>query len=144
MSYRRLVLLGSLIAAPHWGYADEGLLHDGLYEVAVTYDMGATEDLTARQTTRVCLMAGDANGVHGLTVLTKSQPVAACPIKNVGQQGEVLTFDIVCEGTDAGRASAVFSLEQQAFEGRIAIRMGGKNMTMREAQSGRRVGDCDG
>jgi hypothetical protein len=30
-----------------------------------------------------------------------------------------------------------------AFEGRIAMVMGGKNMTMTEVQSGRRVGGCD-
>jgi hypothetical protein len=30
-----------------------------------------------------------------------------------------------------------------AFEGRIAMVMGGKNMTMSEVQTGRRVGSCD-
>jgi hypothetical protein len=55
----------------------------------------------------------------------------------------VLRFDILCEGRGAAWASAVYRLMPDAFEGRIAMVMGGKNMTMTEVQSGRRIGACD-
>lgn len=65
-----------------------------------------------------------------------------CPIKNVVKNDRTVSFEIVCDGVDAGHAWASYALESDRFEGRYSIRLGGKNMTMREAQSGRRIGEC--
>jgi hypothetical protein len=54
-----------------------------------------------------------------------------------------LSFDILCDGRGAARARAVYTLMPRGFEGRIAMVMGGKNMTMTEVQAGHRVGSCD-
>jgi len=137
-----LVLVAGAFGALLPAVAADVPLRDGLYEVAVTLDMGATEDFNARKTVRRCVAADDDNGAHGLFLLSDNQPLAACPVRNFSTSGGALTFDIICEGTDAGRASAVYTFDQDGFEGRISIRMGGKNMTMRETQSGRRIGDC--
>lgn len=115
---------------------------DGLYEVSVMLDMGQLEDLNARKTARVCVKSGATGGVHGFFLLTDNIQLAHCPVKNVIEDDKKLTFDIVCDGIDAGRASATYTLEPDAFEGRYTMRMGGKNMTMRETQSGHRIGDC--
>ncbi|WP_430912696.1 hypothetical protein [Methylobacterium sp. sgz302541] len=44
--------------------------------------------------------------------------------------GEATTFDIVCEGRSPCVASARFVPAGARFQGRIAMRMGGKTMTM--------------
>lgn len=121
---------------------EAGTLRDGFYEVAVSLDMGVLEDLNARKTEHVCVKASAPDGAHGLFLLTGFQQLANCPVKNVVENSNTLSFDIICDGIDAGRASATYTLEPDAFEGRFSIRMGGKNMTMREAQSGKRVGEC--
>jgi hypothetical protein len=117
-------------------------LRDGLYRVSVMLDMGQTEDLNARKTIEMCVRADAPGGVYGFFLLTKNIQLAHCPVKNVVGDGKELTFDIICDGIDAGRASAIYTLESNVFEGRYLLRMGGKNMTMRETQSGYRIGDC--
>lgn len=134
-------LFGFLIAQVNVGYADSSI-KDGLYEVSVMLDMGATEDLNARKTVEVCVRSDAAGGAHGLFLLTNNIQLASCPIRNVSETVQSLNFDIICDGIDAGRASAIYTFENDSFEGHIAMRMGGKNMTMRETQSGRRIGDC--
>ncbi|WP_334146715.1 DUF3617 domain-containing protein [Hyphomicrobium sp.] len=119
-----------------------GTLRDGLYEVAVSLDMGALEDLNARKTAHVCVKTSSTDGAHGLFLLSGLQQLERCPVKNVFETSAKLSFDIICDGIDAGRASATYALEPDAFEGRFSIRMGGKNMTMSEAQSGKRLGEC--
>jgi hypothetical protein len=60
----------------------------------------------------------------------------------VRRDGDTLTYDIVCAGSDAPVGAAKYTLRAESFEGAIVVKMGGKNMTMIERQSGRRVGGC--
>lgn len=117
-------------------------LRDGLYKVSVILEMGQTEDLNARKTVELCVRSDAPGGAYGFFLLTDNIQLAHCPVKNVVGSEKELTFNIICDGIDAGRASAIYTLESDAFEGRYLMRMGGKNMTMREAQSGYRIGDC--
>jgi hypothetical protein len=64
------------------------------------------------------------------------------PLPHIRQAGDTLTFDLVCEGHNQAIASAKYTLAAQRFDGAIAMKMGGKNMTMTERQSGHRVGAC--
>ena len=75
-------------------------------------------------------------------MLSGNNPLARCPASNVRRDGAILRFDILCEGRGVAWARAVYTLEPGAFEGRIAMVMGGKNMTMTEVQTGRRIGPC--
>ena len=97
-----------------------------------------------KKTTAICVRPDSRDGTGGLAVLGDNNPLSRCPASNVRQDGKVLTFDIVCEGTNAARASASYILAGEAFRGRITMKMGGKNMTMSETQVGRRVGACPG
>jgi len=119
----------------------EPLLQDGAYEVAVRLELPNVLSRGPDSTTMVCLPYGGANGA--LPVLSANNPLAKCPASNVEREGAVLRFDILCEGRGAAFAHAVYQLGPDAFEGRIAMVMGGKNMTMTEVQSGRRIGSCD-
>ncbi len=132
-----------LAAAPSCqAHAGEDLLAAGRYDVDVRLELPHVEDLNMKKTTAICLAPDGGDGSRGLTVLGDNNPLSRCPASNVRQDGSVLTFDIVCEGTNAARASASYTLSETAFRGRIAMKMGGKNMTMSETQVGRRVGAC--
>jgi hypothetical protein len=112
----------------------------GAYEVEVRLEMPNLA-WSAVSTTTICLPAPD--GRPPLPVLSANNPLARCPAENLRREGAMLRFDIICEGRNAARARATYDLFPERFEGRIAMTMGGKNMTMTEIQTGRRVGACE-
>jgi hypothetical protein len=120
----------------------EALLQDGAYEVRVRLELPNLERWATTKTTTVCLPYRSGTNAP-LPILSSNNPLAECPASNVERDGSMLRFDIVCEGRGAAWARAVYTLGPGGFEGRIAMVMGGKNMTMAEVQSGRRVGGCD-
>ena len=144
MTTLRAALVAVALAVLAAGAAEAGgaRLRDGAYQVEVSLDLPHVANTGARKTATVCVSArGRAD--YGLVVLSDNNPLAACPATNVRQDGDRLTFDIVRAGANAARATATYTLGAERFRGRIAMKMGGKNMTMTETQHGRRVGDCD-
>ena len=117
-------------------------LRPGLYEVGVRLDLPNIAGAAVSKVAMICLPAEDSAGNHGLVALSDNNPLAHCPVVNVRQEGDALTFDIVCPGGNAAIASAKYLLTADTFAGRITMKLGGKNMTMTETQSGRRTGDC--
>ena len=144
MSNRSAICLTLILAAAPLGqgHAGEDLLAAGRYDVDVRLELPHVEDLNMKKTAAICVMPDGRDSSRGLTVLGDNNPLSRCPASNVRQDGSLLTFDIVCEGTNAARASASYTLSETAFRGRITMKMGGKNMTMSETQVGRRVGAC--
>jgi Protein of unknown function (DUF3617) len=118
------------------------LLNDGLYEVAVSLELPHLEDVPAKTVATICLSQASAGGTHGLAVLSQNNPLGRCPFSNVLPVDEKLSFDIVCEGKNAAQARATYILSPENFQGRIEMKMGGKNMTMTEIQRGHRIRPC--
>jgi hypothetical protein len=114
----------------------------GLYEVDVRLELPHIEEWAVKKRAILCISDDEGDGRRGLVVLSDNNPLATCPASNVRRNRDVLTFDIICEGRNAATASATFKLAVQQFRGRIAMVMGGKNMTMTEIQVGHRIGDC--
>jgi hypothetical protein len=114
----------------------------GEYEVSVRLELPHLEDVAATKFARNCV-TGDEDGTHGLVVLSDNNPLAHCPASNIHEDGGILTFDIVCPGGNAAIGWAKYTMRPQGFDGAIAMKMGGKNMTMTERQSGRRIGSCN-
>lgn len=98
------------------------------------------EDMGTKRTAKVCITESP---VHGIGVLSENNPLARCPTLNVKQAGNELMFDLVCEGHNQAIAHAKFRLWPDRFDGTFDIKMGGKNMTMTERQTGRRIGSCN-
>jgi hypothetical protein len=114
----------------------------GAYEVEVRIEIPNVGGWSWQGTSRVCLPHARAGGPP-FPVLSANNPFAACRVGNLEQSGTRLEYDILCEGRGAARAHAAYTILPDGFSGRIAIVLGAKNMTMRELQAGRRVGDCD-
>ena len=137
-----LILALAVIPPGRVRAGENGALRAGQYEVEVRLELPHVEDLNMRKTAAICVAPDRADGSFGLAVLGDNNPLSKCPVSNVRRDGGILAFDVVCEGTNAARASASYTLAGDAFRGRIVMRMGGKNMTMSETQAGRRVGAC--
>ena len=131
-------VLAALVAT--WPALAGDALQPGRYEVEVGLELPHVENLNMRRTAPICV--GADGGRRGLPVLSDNTPLLGCPLSDIRQAGDRLTFAIRCEGSNTASAVAVYTLADDAFRGRITIRMGGKNMTMAETQAGRRVGDC--
>ena len=140
MGERPLAAVALLLAAILASAAQaEALLQAGAYEVEVRLELPNLA-WSATSSATFCLPHADG---PPLPVLSANNPLARCPAENVRREGAILRFDIICEGTNAARARAVYDLYPERFEGRIAMVMGVKNMTQTEFQTGRRVGPCD-
>lgn len=135
-----VIALAVLIAGPARAKADDKKLRNGVYQVKVGLELPNVEKTSAEKTATLCVTPAEP---YGLAVLSDNNPLAACPATNIRQSGDTLTFDIICEGPNAARANARYRFETDRFRGRIAMNMGGKNMTMTETQNGRRIGACD-
>jgi hypothetical protein len=138
----RPVLAASIVIASLGAALADGALQGGAYEVEVRLELPHIEDRVARKTATVCIADGVSDGTSGLAVLSDNNPLADCPARNVRAGADWLSFEIVCSGGNAATASATYTLAAERFEGRIAMKMGGKNMTMTETQVGRRIGPC--
>lgn len=137
-----LPLAGIFAAGALAGAEEAALLQPGEYQVSIRLELPHMEDMgRATAVASICVMAGDA-GTYGLFVLSDLNPLRKCPASNVRRDGDTLTYDIVCPGSDAPVGSASYTMRAERFDGAIAVKMGGKNMTMIERQSGRRVGNC--
>jgi hypothetical protein len=137
------VILVGILAGVVQAEQQATLLQEGSYEVHVRLELPNVDNWTATKTAVICIEnAGETIKVP-LPVLSPNNPFTGCPAKNVEQSGANLSYDIVCEGRNAAKAQATYTLRAGEFKGRIAMVLGGKNMTMREVQSGRRLGRCD-
>ncbi|MGH6919437.1 MAG: DUF3617 domain-containing protein [Geminicoccaceae bacterium] len=136
-------MAATVLAGAAQAEQNEVLPQDGAYEVEVRLELPNVLSWSATSSrATICLPYRGTNGTP-FPVLSSNNPLAKCPASNIQRDGATLGFDIVCEGRGAARARAAYKLMPRAFEGRIAMVMGGKNMTMTEVQSGRRVGSCD-
>ena len=123
------------------GAKDASLLQPGEYRVTIGLQLPHMEGVAGAEVHTICVRAGDT-GTHGLVALSDHNPLRQCPASNVLQSRDGLRFDIVCPGSDAAVGTAQYTMQAHRFDGAITVKMGGKNMTMTERQSGRRVGYC--
>ena len=137
----RALLATTLTAASIPVAEAEPLLRPGAYEVEVRLELPNVLSWSPQRVSTICLPAGAK--AAPFPVLSANNPLADCAVSDIRREGARLTFNLACSGRGAAVAWATYSLQPEAFHGRIAMVMGGKNMTMTEVQAGRRVGDCD-
>ena len=121
---------------------DQASLPAGSYAITTRLELPHLERWAIDKTTTVCLSGRAANGRVPIPILSANNPYAACAAANLVIDHGRLEYDVHCPGRDAAMAHATYSLGADHFTGRVAMRMGGKNMTMTEVQRAQRVGDC--
>ena len=136
---RVAVVLAAAFAVGSGAHAEDApVLQPGEYQVSVRLELRHVAMAAPRQAT-ICVSEA---GTQGLMVLSDNNPLARCPAADIHRAGDALTFEIVCPGGNQAVASARYTIAPQRFTGVIAMKMGGKNMTMTEYQVGRRIGNC--
>jgi hypothetical protein len=143
MTRFRTALAALAIALLSGAASAEDMLRAGAYEVDVRLEIPNVWNWSTKKTETICLPQATAANEPPLPVLSGNNPLAKCSAKDIRREGAGLSFIILCEGRDAAKARATYVLSPGSFRGRIAMVMGGKNMTMTEVQEGRRIGGCD-
>lgn len=122
--------------------AGETWLASGAYQIEVILELPHVLETNTRKTEIVCLSSEEA-AAFSLSVLSSNNPLRACPRSSVAAAPGTVSFDILCPGVNSARGHATYTIAHDTFSGRIDMKMGGKNMTMTEVQSGKRIGPCD-
>ena len=112
----------------------------GLFEVRFRLELPHLERWAVERVRRVCVPT--ESGTVPIPVLSGNMPFSSCQARNLVQDRQSLTYEIACAGRGTARARASYVLFPEEFSGRIAVTLGGKNMTMTEVQKGRRIGSC--
>ena len=135
------LILAALLTAPSastWALAQAS---GGLYEVTARIELPNVAPVAEPIRATLCLTAEALRSAAAFRVLSRN-PLAACARTDVAVSGAATTFRITCPGPNAPWALARFEVTGRGFKGAIHMNMGGKNMTMTERQSARRIGDC--
>lgn len=135
---RRIVLVLACLAAPAPGAA--GGLPDGTYRVAVHVAIPNVETRDYDFETEIC-WRGAQDPAMPLGPLGPG-PLARCP-SHARDTADGVTVVTVCGGPNAGFATATYAATPGGFTGKVAIDLGGKNMTVAEVQRAARLGSCN-
>lgn len=114
----------------------------GSYAITARLELPHLERWAIDKTTTICLSGQAAGGQIPIPILSANNPYASCAAANLVIDHGKLEYDVICPGRGAAKAHATYLLGADHFAGRVAMVMGGKNMTMSEVQRARRVGDC--
>jgi hypothetical protein len=140
-----LAMMISLVVAPPAvceTRLDEASLPVGSYAITTRLELPHLERWAIDKTTTICLPSQAAPGQIPIPILSENNPYATCAAANLVIDHGKLEYDVLCPGRDSAKAHATYLLGANHFAGRVAMVMGGKNMTMVEVQHARRVGDC--
>jgi hypothetical protein len=123
--------------------AGDPWLPDGAYEMVIRLEAPHLESYAVDSVHRVCFAAGWATEAIPTPVESVYQLFASCAADHIERGVGAIEYDIVCPGRDSARAHASYHATDDGFVGRVAMVMGGKNMTMTEVVRARRLGACN-
>ncbi|MFO1047212.1 MAG: hypothetical protein U1E52_04850 [Geminicoccaceae bacterium] len=129
-----LLCLASAVAA------EDGL--EGSYAVTASLQIPNVSGPSWQGTRILCLGADSGPGKLPVPVISPNSPFTGCDAVDLDRSATGLRYRIVCPGRDSARAQASYRLSADGFRGEVAMRLGGKNMTLTEYQEGRRLGEC--
>ena len=121
--------------------AAETALVPGFYETEVRISLPNVQDVALPLLVKRCVTADDIASGRAFFVLSDN-PLKQCNLEDFEAASGKITYRIQCPGPNRGSALAQFELRETTYRGTIRMNMGGKNMTMSEAQAGRRLGEC--
>jgi hypothetical protein len=127
---------------PQVTWAEGPLPQGGSYELTARLELPHLERWAVDKTAVVCLPKFRTGDELPVPVISANNPFAKCTVANLTAQGRKLEYDIVCPGRGSAKGHATYMLSANTFSGRVAMVMGGKNMTMTEVQQARRIGEC--
>jgi hypothetical protein len=131
---------GAAFAAIGTSAADLAL-EPGLYQVEVRIGLPNVAVAAPPLTLSRCIGRDDLLSGQAFFVLSDN-PLRECAMVDYQTTAAAALYRIECSGPNRGNAVAVFDVRQNSYRGTIKMNMGGKNMTMSETQTGKRLGNC--
>lgn len=131
-------MVAVVTAASH---AEELPLQPGLYQVEVRISLPNVENAAPPTIVTQCLASDDLQSGRAFFVLSDN-PLKQCALLDYRFTSDIAAYRIACAGPNRGTATALFDTSRTSFRGTIKMNMGGKNMTMTEVQTGKRIADC--
>ena len=136
-----MVLGMAVQAQPAWPEG-RSLPQTGSYEITARLELPHLERWAVDKTTIICLPPSLGDNEIPIPIVSANNPFAKCSEANLMTQTPKLEYNIVCPGRGAAKGHAIYILSNDTFSGRVAMVLGGKNMTMTEVQQGHRIGNC--
>ena len=130
------MLVGVPAAKSNDARAETGL-PGGLYAVGYRLELPHLERYAIPRSEIVCV-----EDAAPPPILSGNGAFENCRIEGLTRQGQSFRYELICPGRSGARAEADYTLTQDGFNGRIAVKLGAKNMTLAEIQAGRRLGPC--
>ena len=127
---------------PQSTLAEWRLPQGGSYEITARLELPHLERWAVDKTTIVCLPSSRKGDELPIPVVSANNPFGKCTAANLTVDSPKFEYDIVCPGRGAAKGHASYILSADKFSGRVAMVMGGKNMTMTEVQQAHRIGEC--
>jgi hypothetical protein len=131
-----------LAMAMSLAWAEGPVLQTGSYEITARLELPHLERWAVDKTSTLCLAGSPTGDELPIPIVSANNPFGKCSRANVTLDTPRLEYDIVCPGRGTAKGHAVYMLAFDKFHGRVAMVLGGKNMTMTEVQSARRIGAC--
>jgi hypothetical protein len=122
--------------------ADGRLPQGGSYELTARLELPHLERWAVDKRTIICLPSSLKDNDLLIPIVSANNPFTKCSSVNVTAEFSKLEYDIVCPGRGAAKGHAIYLLSVDSFSGRVAMVLGGKNMTMTEVQQAQRTGEC--
>lgn len=111
----------------------------GEYELTTQTVLPHLEEALRYATTRSRLCLREPAATE-LFPLLRHPAFAGCALAPAAADG--LRFVLHCANPEAASGSALFALEGGSLSAELALKMGGKNMTLSQRLQGRRLGPC--
>ena len=122
--------------------AEDRLPQNGSYEITARLELPHLERWAVDKKMIICLPGLLSDGGLPIPIISANNPFAKCSTANVTMEAPKLEYDIVCPGRGSAKGHAIYIFSVNTFSGRVAMVLGGKNMTMTEVQEARRIGGC--
>jgi hypothetical protein len=113
----------------------------GLYRIEVRIVLPNVRESTQPMIVIRCIDSSAFQSGRAFSILSEN-PLAQCNTLDYAINAGTASYRIACPGPNRGTAVAVFHTTSTAYRGSIDMDLGGKNMTMSETQSARRIGSC--
>jgi hypothetical protein len=146
MDWRNSIGANAFAALGVWAgpaLAGDAWLPDGAYQMVTRLELPHLERYAVDSAHPVCFAGGWASGAIPIPVESANHPFASCASQHIALGANTIEYDIACPGRDSARAHASYRATDAGFVGRVAMVMGGKNMTMTEVVRARRLGACN-
>jgi hypothetical protein len=142
MRARVLTMTAVAVLQAMCAYAADPILSPGLYQVEVRISLPNVQDVAAPVVVNRCIRPADLVSGRAFFVLSDN-PLRACDLVDYEATADTAIYRIACPGPNRGSAVGTFETTSNTYRGTIKMNMGGKNMTMSEAQVGRRMRECE-